>query len=168
MGKLKIIKRYKGEIITNLLFYSYRSCLPWHRDPHGSWGSERGPTLCQGGCVEQLLYATAHAQRMPPMDTLLFPSTMSPGQSLFPIVTGKSISPWIRKDWFTLLVVCIRLSTSLRLCGRCRPNVTISQPKCSGPDSRRILTGEHQQRSWGRKSPRPSEQVNALDIKESS
>lgn len=58
-----------------------RSCPPRHRDPHGPWGGSRRSTLCQGGCVEQLLYATAHAQRMPTVDTLLLPSTLSPGES---------------------------------------------------------------------------------------
>lgn len=39
--------------------------------------------------MEQLLHATAHAQRMPPMDTLLLASTLSPGERLLlsPLVT---------------------------------------------------------------------------------
>lgn len=42
--------------------------------------------------MEQLLYATAHAQWMPAMDTLLFPSTVSPGKNLLFAVCGKSDS----------------------------------------------------------------------------
>lgn len=62
----------------------------------------------------------------------------------------------------------VRLSTSLHLCGRCRPTATTSRPKCSEPDSRRTQRDEHPRRSSGGKPPRPSEQVDGLPIEEPS
>lgn len=38
--------------------------------------------------MEQLLYAAAHAQWMPPMDTLLFTSSVSPGETLLCTAVG--------------------------------------------------------------------------------
>lgn len=61
--------------------------------------------------------------------------------------------------------VLVRLSTSLLLCGRCRPTATTSQPKCSGPDSGRIPTDEHLQGSSGGKPQKPSEQVDVVYFK---
>lgn len=46
------------------------------RDSHGSWGGTWREALCQGGCVEQLLHATAHAEWLPAMDTLLLPPSL--------------------------------------------------------------------------------------------
>lgn len=138
-----------------------RCCLPRHGDPHGPRGGPRGSGLPQGGRVEQLLHATAHAQRMPPVDALLLAPTVSAGES--PLCGSETFcsevcffSPHSSGHLF------VRLSTSLRPSGRCRPIVTTSQPKCSEPDSRRTLRDERQRRSSGGKPPRPSEQVRTL------
>lgn len=68
-----------------------RCCLPRHGDPHGPRGGPRGSALHQGGRVEQLLHAAAHAQRMPPVGALLLAPTMSAGES--PLRGGGTFLP---------------------------------------------------------------------------
>lgn len=58
-----------------------RRCLPRHWDPHGPWSGPRRPSQRQSRCVEQLLHATAHAERMPTLDALLLASAVSAGES---------------------------------------------------------------------------------------
>lgn len=134
-----------------------RCCSAWHRDPHGPRGGTRGSTQRQGGRMELLLHAAARAQWMPPVDTLLLPSSVSPGQSLLCRHCWR-FGPELRYSHTSLVV---RSSMSPRLSGRCRPTVTTSRPKCSELDSRKTPSDGCQQRSSGGRPPRPSEQVRS-------
>lgn len=134
-----------------------RRCPARHRDPHGPRGGSRGSTQRQGGCVELLLHAAAHAQWMPPVDTLLLPSSVSPGQSP-PCRHRWCSGPELRYSNTSLVV---RSSMSPRLSGRCRPTATTSPPKCFELDSRKTPSAGRQQRSSGGRPPRPSEQVRS-------
>lgn len=136
-----------------------RGHFPRHRDPHGPRGGSRGSTLRQGGHVEQLLHATAHAQWVPPMDTLLLAATVSAGESLLCChweawhFHSQASSHFCRR-------LCVRSSKSLRPSGRFHPTATTSRPKYSKPGSGRTLRDERQQKSSGGKPLKPSEQVN--------
>lgn len=60
----------------------------------------------QGRCVEQLLYATAYAQWMPAMGTLLFPSTLSPGQNV-------SFTIILKLNWTKIVEINVLVSSCI-------------------------------------------------------
>lgn len=81
-----------------------------HRDTYGTWGGARWAPLFKRRHLEQLLYASAHAQWLPSVDPLLFPPALPQGKLWLEMRSNKALLH-LKSHWILIYVDLHSLNT---------------------------------------------------------